>query len=150
MYICIYIYMYLTIYSYTGTLIIVLQPHLYIFWTSFNGFPEKTANTEASELSRSRVGTGRLPNRLGQGATPLGWHNCPWNHGGYTTWLENGGYLCHLVGKCCFMLFFFFGLLEGFSLRFTASWVDNVKDSECEMKTQLILELKKGRSCPSI
>ena len=69
-------------------------------------------------------------------------------------------WLHHLVGKwwllvppgwkMLFYVVFFLGLLEGFFLRFTASWVDNVKDSECEMKTQLILELKKGRSCPSI
>ena len=106
--------------------------------------PEKTANTEASELSRSRVGTGRLPNRLGQGATPLDDTTAPGTMVvTLTTWLENV--------VCCFVFFWFVGR---FFLRFTASWVDNVKDSECEMKrdktcdfgfstTRLILKLKK-------
>jgi len=57
------------------------------------------------------------------------------------TALEHGGF--HLVGKCCFV---FFGFVGRIFLRFTASLVDNVKDSECEMKRKVILKLKKGRS----
>ena len=67
----------------------------------------------------------------------------PLNHGGYwyqllwnmvvSTWLEN-------------VVLFFFGFVGRIFLRFTASLVDNVKDSECEMKRKVILKLKKGRS----
>lgn len=58
------------------------------------------------------------------------------------TALEHGGF--HLVGKWCFV---FFGFVGRFFLGFTASLVDNVKDSECDIKRKLILKLKKRRSC---